>query len=66
LSTTLSWSCNDATWLASTSYCNLFDIYDDTWNWIWQWWWYRGASCVWWYTDRSTSPIDETHLIFVR
>lgn len=65
LSTTLSWTCNIAGWDANTSYCNLFDIYDDIWDWIWQWRWYRSPSCTGWYVSESTSP-SETHLIFVR
>lgn len=64
LSTTLNWSCNNAL-EENTSYCSLFDIYNNsTWNWIWQWRGYRWASCAWWYTDWAISP--ESHLIFVR
>jgi prepilin-type N-terminal cleavage/methylation domain-containing protein len=66
LSTTFSWWCNDTSWDANTSYCNLFDIYDNSWNWIWQWWGYRYSNCTNWYVNWSTSPDLETHLIFVR
>lgn len=62
LTTPLNWACYGVP--EYTSYCSLFDIYDDvTWEWIWQWWGYRNNSC-WTFVDWALSP--EKHLIFVR
>lgn len=66
LTTTLSWSCY---WVEEqTSYCSLFDIYDNlTWSWIGQWWGYRAPLCwsyVDWWEHWAISP--EEHRIFVR
>ncbi len=65
LSTVYSWACNNTEWDADTSYCSLFDIYDNVWNGIWQWWGFRSPDCTGWYVNSSLSPTEE-HLIFVR